>query len=83
MMKDMLTPCSPGDQGAIEMNWTSVQGDQLLEPIVNMVSRGWSEGMGYVMAISLVDTSRRWKNMCIYSSLKCTRKASGLKTFLL
>ena len=30
--KDMLTPCSPGDAGALEMNWTQVETDDLLEP---------------------------------------------------
>ncbi|KAL9611600.1 MAG: hypothetical protein Q9167_003758 [Letrouitia subvulpina] len=29
---EKLTPCSPGDQGAIEMNWTEVDSDMLLEP---------------------------------------------------
>lgn len=27
-----LTPCSPGDSGAIEKDWTQVEGDELLEP---------------------------------------------------
>lgn len=27
-----LTPCSPGDEGAIEMTWTDVESDELLEP---------------------------------------------------
>lgn len=27
-----LTPCSPGAPGAIEMNWTQVEPDELLEP---------------------------------------------------
>ncbi|KAM3422445.1 hypothetical protein BST61_g2793 [Cercospora zeina] len=27
-----LTPCSPGDAGAIEMNWTQVETEELLEP---------------------------------------------------
>ena len=27
-----LTPCSPGDMGAIEMNWMGVSSDELLEP---------------------------------------------------
>jgi len=27
-----LTPCSPGDNGAIEMNWMKVESDQLKEP---------------------------------------------------
>lgn len=30
--KKYLTPCSPGDRGAIEMRWTEVKGDELLEP---------------------------------------------------
>ena len=29
---EKLTPCSPGDKGAMEMNWTEVESDQLLEP---------------------------------------------------
>ena len=35
---DLLTPCSPGAPGAVEMNWTLVPGDKLLEPIVSMVT---------------------------------------------
>jgi vacuolar protein-sorting-associated protein 4 len=30
--KEKLTPCSPGDAGAMEMNWTEVETEQLLEP---------------------------------------------------
>ena len=30
--QEYLTPCSPGEPGAIEMDWTQVDGDQLLEP---------------------------------------------------
>ncbi|KAI6876807.1 Vacuolar protein sorting-associated protein, partial [Hortaea werneckii] len=30
--QEKLTPCSPGDPGALEMNWTQVETDQLLEP---------------------------------------------------
>ncbi|KAI9749339.1 MAG: Vacuolar protein sorting-associated protein 4 [Chaenotheca gracillima] len=30
--EEKLTPCSPGDQGALEMNWTEVESDKLLEP---------------------------------------------------
>ncbi len=30
--QEKLTPCSPGDKGAMEMNWTQVESDQLLEP---------------------------------------------------
>lgn len=29
---EKLTPCSPGDAGAMEMTWTEVESDQLLEP---------------------------------------------------
>jgi len=38
ILDDLLTPCSPGAPGAMEMTWTTVPGDKLLEPIVNMVS---------------------------------------------
>ena len=31
---DLLTPCSPGDDGAIEMKWVNVDGDKLLPPPV-------------------------------------------------
>lgn len=27
-----LTPCSPGDAGALEMDWTRVESHELLEP---------------------------------------------------
>lgn len=30
--QEKLTPCSPGDAGAMEMSWTDVETDQLLEP---------------------------------------------------
>lgn len=36
IVDDLLTPCSPGDAGAVEMNWTQVDGDKLLEPTVSM-----------------------------------------------
>lgn len=29
---EKLTPCSPGDAGSIEMSWTEVESDKLLEP---------------------------------------------------
>lgn len=34
IVHDLLTPCSPGDPGAIEMTWESVPGDKLLVPPV-------------------------------------------------
>ncbi|XP_013109934.1 vacuolar protein sorting-associated protein 4 [Stomoxys calcitrans] len=33
---DLLVPCSPGDDGAIEMSWVDVPGDKLFEPPVTM-----------------------------------------------
>jgi vacuolar protein-sorting-associated protein 4 len=38
MVDDLLTPCSPGCPGAIEMTWIDVEGDKLFEPPVTMVS---------------------------------------------
>jgi vacuolar protein-sorting-associated protein 4 len=29
---EKLTPCSPGDQGALELTWVEVDSDKLLEP---------------------------------------------------
>lgn len=37
IVHDLLTPCSPGEQGAIEMTWMEVDGDKLFEPPVTMV----------------------------------------------
>jgi vacuolar protein-sorting-associated protein 4 len=34
--EEKLTPCSPGDQGAMEMTWTEVNSDQLLEPTLTL-----------------------------------------------
>uniref|UniRef100_T1K009 ATPase AAA-type core domain-containing protein n=1 Tax=Tetranychus urticae TaxID=32264 RepID=T1K009_TETUR len=36
IINDLLTSCSPGDRGAIEMSWDDVPGDKLLEPIITM-----------------------------------------------
>ncbi|KAL4216987.1 Vacuolar protein sorting-associated protein 4B [Mactra antiquata] len=36
IVDDLLTPCTPDDPGAIEMNWTQIDADKLLDPIVNM-----------------------------------------------
>lgn len=34
---DLLTPCSPGDPGAIEMKWNDIPDNKLAEPILTMV----------------------------------------------
>ena len=34
--QEKLTPCSPGDQGALEMTWDDVEGHELLAPTVGM-----------------------------------------------
>ena len=36
IVHDLLTPCSPGDAGAIEMSWLDVPGDKLLEPVITV-----------------------------------------------
>lgn len=38
IVDDLLTPCSPGSPGAIEMSWVDVPGEKLLEPVVSLVS---------------------------------------------
>ena len=37
IVNDMLTPCSPGDRGAIEMTWMDIKSDNLLEPHITKV----------------------------------------------
>lgn len=37
IVDDLLVPCSPGDEGAVEMSWMDVPGDKLFEPPVTMV----------------------------------------------
>lgn len=34
VVNDLLTPCSPGEPGAIEMSWEKVPAEKLLEPVV-------------------------------------------------
>lgn len=37
IVNDLLTPCSPGDSGALEMSWMEVEGDKLYELPITMV----------------------------------------------
>ena len=36
VMQNYFTPCSPGDPQAIEMNWTQMEGDDLMEPMLGL-----------------------------------------------
>jgi len=36
IVHDLLTPCSPGTPGALEMTWLDVPSDKLLEPVVSI-----------------------------------------------
>jgi len=36
IVDDLWTPCSPGDEAAVEMTWNDVEGDKLLESPVTM-----------------------------------------------
>ncbi|KAJ1363294.1 Vacuolar protein sorting-associated protein 4A [Parelaphostrongylus tenuis] len=36
IVHDLLTPCSPGDRGAMAMSWLDVPGDKLAEPVLTM-----------------------------------------------
>jgi vacuolar protein-sorting-associated protein 4 len=37
-VNDLLTPCSPGDKGAVEMTWVDISSDKLLEPVITIVN---------------------------------------------
>jgi hypothetical protein len=37
---DLLTPCSPGTPGAVEMTWIDVPSNKLLEPVVRAIATG-------------------------------------------
>ena len=37
IIHDLLTPCSPGDRGAIEMTWVDIPSEKLLEPVITIV----------------------------------------------
>jgi len=39
IVDDLLSPCSGGMPGAMEMTWDEVPGEKLLEPVVTMVRR--------------------------------------------
>jgi hypothetical protein len=37
IVHDLLTPCSPGDRGAVEMTWVDIPSEKLLEPVITIV----------------------------------------------
>jgi len=37
MSHDLYEPCAPRAAGAMEMNWTQIDGEKLKEPYVSMV----------------------------------------------
>ncbi|EDR29570.1 vacuolar protein sorting-associating protein 4A, putative [Entamoeba dispar SAW760] len=37
IQNDLVTPCSPGDKGAMEMNWKQIEGSKLVVPPVTMM----------------------------------------------
>lgn len=37
LVHDLFEPCAPRATGAIEMNWTEIDGEKLKEPLVSMV----------------------------------------------
>lgn len=49
VVEDLLTPCSPGDPGAVEMTWMDVPGEKLLEPVVSMVRTNLKSSRGKEM----------------------------------
>ena len=38
ILHDLYEPCAPRAPGAMEMNWTQVDGEKLKEPLVSLVS---------------------------------------------
>jgi len=36
IVHDLLTPCSPGDRGAVEMTWVDIPSEKLLEPVITI-----------------------------------------------
>ncbi len=38
MIDDLLTPCSPSDSAAMEMNWQEIPSEKLYDAAVTMVS---------------------------------------------
>lgn len=64
IVNDLLVPCSPGDAGAVEMNWMDVPSDKLFEPPVTMVSRTWRGSLLLLSARDLYYTLFAYSAIC-------------------
>ena len=53
IVDDLLTPCSPGAPGAVEMSWMDVPGDKLCEPVVTQVRQGEIGLLGVMFSAQL------------------------------
>ncbi|KHN74162.1 Vacuolar protein sorting-associated protein 4B [Toxocara canis] len=52
IVHDLLTPCSPGDRGAMAMSFMDVPSDKLAEPVISMTLAERTEGFsGYDISI--------------------------------
>ena len=67
IVDDLLTPCSPGAPGAIEMNWMDVPSDKLCEPVVTMVRscHGNIHEAFYSSCLRFVCVCRGWDGVCM------------------
>jgi SpoVK/Ycf46/Vps4 family AAA+-type ATPase len=67
---DLLTPCSPGDPGAIEMKMMDVPGDKLLVPIISQVNK-WISAWGWPFYLTFSFFKARYARVTSYSKTDC------------